>query len=108
MRIGRDRGQDVGLVDIGLVAQAHQPRQPETLAAGPVDHGGADGARVRDKCHISRGGARRGQKCGVQRHMRVQDADAVRPKQPDPELLRHSQAFRLQPGACLPNFSEPA
>ncbi len=107
MQIRRNRGQNVGLVDIGLVAQADQPRQPETLAAGPVDHGGADGARVRDKSHISRGWARRGQKGGVQRHMGVQDADAVRPKQPDPKLLRHSQAFRLQPGACLPGFPEP-
>ena len=93
MLIFRNFGQHIGLVDIGLIAEADDLRKTKTLLARPIDDGGGECARVRDKTNAALRGHGRLEKSCIKRKMRIERADAIGTQQAHAMLARDIHAL---------------
>ena len=95
LRVARQVVEQVAEVDIGVLAQRHEVRKADRACAGPVEHGGHQGTRLRHEREFAR------QRIGmrearVQPDMRCQQPDAVRAQ--DAQQVR---PCRVQHGCLL-------
>ncbi len=79
--------QQIGDIDIELVADRHDSGEANGPLCRPVDHAGCNGAGLRDQRQISRGWHMRG-KTRIETDARHHDAQAIRSDQPHAVFLR--------------------
>ena len=90
--VHREIVQEVGDVDVELIADRHDAGKADRALRRPIHHARGDGARLRDQRQISLGGHVRG-KARIEAGAGHHDAEAVRADQPHAVFLRG--LFRL-------------
>ena len=78
--IEREVIEQVGDVDIELLADRHQPGETDRFFHRPIDHTGGDRARLRDQRQMA-GARHMSGEAGIERHFRHDHTEAVRPHQ---------------------------
>jgi hypothetical protein len=79
--IHREIVEQVGDIDIDLVADRDDAGEADAALSGPIHHAGGDRAGLRNQREISRSRHMRG-KAGIEAHAGHHDAETVRPDQP--------------------------
>lgn len=106
--VGGHQREQVGFGDVGLVAEADEARERESLLARPVNDRGAERARMRQESDVATRGKRRRQERCVERIVRVEQSDAVRAEDADSVLARDAEDFILQRRARGTDLAESA
>ena len=85
--VEREIIQQIGDIDVELIANRHDARKAYAALCRPVHHAGGNGARLRDQREISRKRHVRGEAC-VEICARHHDAKTIRSDQPHSVLVR--------------------
>ena len=93
--IHREIVEQIGNIDIDLIADRDDAGEADAALRGPIDHAGRDRARLRNQREISRPRHVRG-KTRIEAHAGHHDAQAVRPDQPHAVFAGRSDRGLLQ------------
>ena len=93
--------EQIGDIDIELIADRHDPGEPDAALRSPIHHSGRDRAGLRDQREVARPRHVRG-KAGIEADAGHHDAETVRPNQPATAALRALQDRRPRAGTPVP------
>jgi hypothetical protein len=87
--VQREVVEQVGDIDVELIADRHDSGKADRALSRPVHHAGGDGARLRDQRQISLAGRMRG-KARIEIHAGHDDAQTIRADQPHSVFVRRA------------------